>query len=107
MRLGELLISKRLITTAELEQGLELQKDRGEKLGRILVDLGFIAQRDVLVALSEQLNLPLVTIDMCSYCECTYNSFARFSFFLKPAAELGSLSGGVRQSFFAPPRLNG
>ena len=63
MRLGELLISKRLITTAELEQGLELQKDRGEKLGRILVDLGFIAQRDVLSALSEQLNLPLVTIE--------------------------------------------
>ena len=63
MRLGELLISKRLITTAELEQGLELQKDRGEKLGRILVDLGFIAQRDVLAALSEQLNLPLVTIE--------------------------------------------
>ena len=63
MRLGELLIGKRLITTAELEQGLELQKDRGEKLGRILVDLGFVAQRDVLVALSEQLNLPLVTIE--------------------------------------------
>ncbi len=63
MRLGELLVSKRLINEAELQQALELQKDRGEKLGRILVDLGFISQRDVLAALSEQLKIPLVTID--------------------------------------------
>ena len=57
MRLGELLVSKRLINEAELQQALELQKDRGEKLGRILVDLGFISQRDVLAALSEQLKI--------------------------------------------------
>lgn len=63
MRLGELLVSKRLIAESELQQALELQKDRGEKLGRILVDLGFISQRDVLAALSEQLRIPLITID--------------------------------------------
>ena len=63
MRIGELLISKRLITEEELNQALELQKDRGEKLGRILIDLGFIAYREVLLALSEQLQVPLVLID--------------------------------------------
>src|SRR5581483_8818355 len=36
---------------------------RGDKLGRILVDLGFIATRDVLAALSEQLQVPLLTIE--------------------------------------------
>ena len=63
MRIGELLISKRLINEEELNQALELQKDRGEKLGRILIDLGFIAYKEVLLALSEQLQIPLVVLD--------------------------------------------
>lgn len=63
MRLGEMLIERRLITQEDLERALELQKERGEKLGKILVDLGFAATRDVLAALSDQLSLPLVTLD--------------------------------------------
>jgi general secretion pathway protein E len=63
MRLGEILMERRLITGEDLERALELQRDRGDKLGKILVDLGFIAQRDVLAALSEQLQVPLVALD--------------------------------------------
>ena len=63
MRLGELLIAKRLIQQEDLDRALELQKERGEKIGRLLIELGFVAQRDVLAALSEQLRIPLVTID--------------------------------------------
>ncbi|MCS7025533.1 MAG: ATPase, T2SS/T4P/T4SS family [Bryobacteraceae bacterium] len=63
MRLGEMLIERRLITPDELERALELQKERGEKLGKILVDLGFVSQKDVLSTLAEQLRLPLVTVD--------------------------------------------
>jgi general secretion pathway protein E len=63
MRLGEMLIERRQITADDLDRALELQKERGEKIGKILVDLGFIAARDVLAALSDQLAVPLVTID--------------------------------------------
>jgi general secretion pathway protein E len=63
MRLGEMLIARGLISTEDLERGLELQKERGEKIGKILVDLGFVAMRDVLAALSDQLSIPLVTLD--------------------------------------------
>ena len=49
MRLGEILIEKHLITGEDLDRALELQRERGEKLGKILVDLGFIAARDVLL----------------------------------------------------------
>jgi general secretion pathway protein E len=63
LRLGEMLIERRQITEEDLERALELQKERGDKLGKILVDLGFIAMRDVLAALSDQLDLPLVTPD--------------------------------------------
>jgi general secretion pathway protein E len=63
VRLGEMLLSRQLITAEDLERALELQKERGEKLGKILVDLGFIAQRDVLAALAEQLSVPLINIE--------------------------------------------
>src|SRR6185295_11885327 len=63
MRLGEILIQKHLITGEDLDRALELQRERGDKLGKILVDLGFIAARDVLIALSEQLHVPLLVIE--------------------------------------------
>ena len=63
LRLGEMLIARRQIQPEDLDRALELQKERGDKLGKILVDMGFIALRDVLAALSEQLAVPLVTLD--------------------------------------------
>jgi len=63
MRLGEILIERRQITPEELDQALELQKDRGEKVGKILVDLGFVSQKDVLAALGDQLSLRVLTLD--------------------------------------------
>ncbi|HEV8148250.1 MAG TPA: type II secretion system ATPase GspE [Bryobacteraceae bacterium] len=64
MRLGEILIERRLITEEDLARALEIQRERsGDKIGKILVDLGFIAARDVLAALSEQLQIPVVALD--------------------------------------------
>jgi general secretion pathway protein E len=63
MRLGEHLISKGQLAADDLERALELQKERGDKLGRILIDLGFVAQRDILNALSEQLQVPIARLD--------------------------------------------
>ena len=63
MRLGEMLIERRQIEREDLDRALEIQKERGDKLGKILVDLGFIAARDVLAALSEQLGVPLAALD--------------------------------------------
>ena len=63
MRLGEILIERKLLTQEDVDRALELQRERGDKLGKILVDMGFIALRDVLSALSEQLQVPVLTID--------------------------------------------
>ena len=62
-RLGEILIERGKIEAEDVERALELQKERGDKLGKILVDMGLIAQRDMLSALSDQLGIPLATID--------------------------------------------
>ena len=64
MRLGEILIERKLITSDDLARALDIQKERGgEKLGKILVDLGFIANRDVLAVLAEQLQVPVLALD--------------------------------------------
>ena len=63
MRLGEILIGRGKIESEDLERALELQRERGDKLGKIVVDMGLIAQRDVLAALSDQLEIPLVTVE--------------------------------------------
>ncbi len=62
-RLGEMLIARNQIQRDELERALELQKERGDKLGKILVDMGFLAARDVLAALSEQLGISIAVLD--------------------------------------------
>jgi general secretion pathway protein E len=63
MRLGEILIERGKIEAEDLDRALELQQERGDKLGKILVDMGLIAHRDVLTALSDQLAIPLLTVD--------------------------------------------
>ncbi len=63
MRLGEILLRKGLLTEEDLERALELQRERGEKLGRILVDLGFASQRDIVQALAEQLEIPVAKLE--------------------------------------------
>jgi general secretion pathway protein E len=66
MRLGEILMERRLITQEDLDRALELQRERanpGDKLGKILVDLGFVSARDVLSALAEQLQVPQLVIE--------------------------------------------
>src|SRR5213595_1567582 len=63
MRLGEILLERGKIDTDDLARALEIQQERGDKIGKILTDMGVIAQRDVLAALSDQLGVPLVTPD--------------------------------------------
>src|ERR1700676_4442992 len=63
MRLGEILLERKLITGEDLDRALELQRERGDKLGKTLVDMGFVAMRDVLAALADQLGVPLVAIE--------------------------------------------
>jgi general secretion pathway protein E len=63
LRLGEILIERGKIQHPDLDRALELQLERGDKLGKIMVDMGLIAQRDMLAALSDQLGVPLIAIE--------------------------------------------
>src|SRR5438876_8288258 len=56
---GQLLRERGIISEDDLKNALALQQERRDKLGRILIDLGYIAERDVLAVLSDQLKIPI------------------------------------------------
>ncbi|QLF92454.1 Flp pilus assembly complex ATPase component TadA [Pseudomonas sp. ABC1] len=62
VRIGDLLIQAGLITEAQLQHALQEQKRTGSKLGRTVVDLGFIDEKRLLSTLSEQLQIPFVEL---------------------------------------------
>ncbi len=56
--LGQLMLEKGLVTPRQLSDGLKAQTRIGRKLGRILVDLGFVSELDMFRTLSTQDGLP-------------------------------------------------
>ncbi|MFH1202633.1 MAG: ATPase, T2SS/T4P/T4SS family [Candidatus Omnitrophota bacterium] len=61
-RLKEILIKNNLITEDKLNQAIEVQKKQGGRLSDILVKLGYINQKDLLIALSEGLGMPPINL---------------------------------------------
>ena len=64
MKLGQLLRKQNLITEAELQQALEIQKQdqRQRKLGEILVKLGYISEERLLSVVALQRGFPLLKL---------------------------------------------
>lgn len=60
--IGQLLISKGIITPQHLEEGLREQKKTGHFICTILARLGFTTQEKILTTLSEQLNIPYLNL---------------------------------------------
>jgi general secretion pathway protein E len=58
--LGQLLVERGLLPEDDLQRALTLQRERKGRLGKILLDLGYISQQDLLIVLSEQLGIPRV-----------------------------------------------
>lgn len=61
-RLKKILINSKLITSEQLSEALEFQRKKGGRLGDVLVNLGHINRKDLMVALSQELNIPPVDL---------------------------------------------
>lgn len=62
IRLGDLLIQQNLITGGQLEFALGEQKRNGRRLGRVLVDNGFITEERMSESLARQLHIPYINL---------------------------------------------
>lgn len=76
-KLGEMLVSSRIITPQQLEEALILQKQSNEKLGHILVNLGYITEDVLLSFLSRQQGLDFVYLSEFEIDESIINMLPR------------------------------
>lgn len=60
LRLGDILLSAKLISPRQLETALETQKKSGGRLGEVLLSLGFVTEFDMCNTLADQLGYPFV-----------------------------------------------
>jgi len=63
-RLGDLLLRKGLITADQLAAALVESRERGELLGRVLIELGYVFEDELARVLAEQLKLPYVNLEV-------------------------------------------
>ena len=62
LRLGDLLVESKIISQLQLDTALDEQRKLGRKLGRILVDKGYLTEDGLLTFLSRQLAVPFVEL---------------------------------------------
>lgn len=61
--LGNVLLDRDLITKDQIKQVLQIQERQGGYFGKILVDLGYINEHDIVTALVIQCHVPYIAID--------------------------------------------
>lgn len=61
-QLGELLLDRGIITQAQLDQALNVQRDKGGLIGEILVGLGFVKEDDIAQSLTAQYGFPYLPL---------------------------------------------
>ncbi len=64
-KLIEILVKGNLLKEADLKKALDIHKKSGGSIGRILIENGFISEKDLMVAVSRQLDIP--PIDLSKY----------------------------------------
>jgi len=59
-QIGEILVHNGVTTQQQVQEGLEKQKNFGTKLGETLLKLGYVEEKDLLKALHQQLEYPVI-----------------------------------------------
>lgn len=62
-RVGEILLSQKLISQAQLDKALDHQQEHGGLLGQILVKFGFVTEEELALALTAQYGFPFLPLE--------------------------------------------
>ena len=61
-RLGVVLVKRDLVTQKQVDEALKIQKETKERIGEILVRLGYLSKENLLEVLSAELGIPLIHV---------------------------------------------
>ena len=73
--LGEALVAKGLLASSDLERAVELERERGGGLARILADAGFVNPAELLKVQSARLGLPVARAGEFPVAPCAGTQF--------------------------------
>jgi MSHA biogenesis protein MshE len=62
IRLGDILVGQKIVSQENLRMALDQQKRSGRKLGRVLVEMGFVTEDQICEGIARQLNIPFVNL---------------------------------------------
>jgi type IV pilus assembly protein PilB len=62
-KLGEILIEAKRLREEDLSRALVEQKKYGERLGKVLIRMGLLTEKDIIDTVSRQLGIPIVNLD--------------------------------------------
>ena len=62
-RLGEILLEAKKLREEDLSKALAEQKKYGEKLGKVIIKLGLLSEKEIIDTISRQLGIPIVNLD--------------------------------------------
>lgn len=62
-QLGELLRERKIITDGQLREALEIQRQKGDLIGEILISLGYAKEEEIAQALTVQYGFPYIPLD--------------------------------------------
>jgi len=63
LRLGDILIQAGIINESQLLEALEIQKKTGVQLGKVLLQMKYITDKDLVYSLSKQMDIPQVDLE--------------------------------------------
>ena len=66
-RIGELLVAEGLISTDQLDHALEIQRETGDLIGAVLMDVGYTSEADITKVLCMQYQLPFLSLVNYNY----------------------------------------
>ncbi len=61
-KIGELLLESELITPAQLDEALRVSRQKDERIGTVIVDLGFVSESNIAKILAKQYGIPSVML---------------------------------------------
>lgn len=62
-KIGEVLIDRKVITRAQLDESLAYQREHGGLIGQILIQLDFAKESEIALALTAQYGFPYLPLD--------------------------------------------
>ncbi|MGL4739034.1 MAG: hypothetical protein ACRCW2_16425, partial [Cellulosilyticaceae bacterium] len=64
IRIGDILIEDELITSEQLQEALEVQKNNemNKRIGDLLIEMGFVTEEKFMTALSKRLKVPFINL---------------------------------------------